>query len=754
MPTTNKAIIIICLLGIALSILLSGLYFRFSYFEPDTVSYSFQAKLFARGKLSLEEPPEYGFSSSPHINILNGKWYSKYPFGNALMLTLGEFVRAHWLVPALVTGFALLFLFLIVRDAYGPRVAIIAAVLGLISPATLGMGCTWFSEPVSRFYLAIYLLAMIRVLKGIPQIGGHRDIAPPRHFVLFSLLSGFALGYAFNTRPVPAVAFGLAGACLVIYWLSHSWKKGPLLKAVGLFLISFIPMMALCAGWNYYFTGDPLKFTHTAAQPYDRIGFGKRSEGYDPDLENARDFTPKFALERIWRNTVPCISFNTLGWGYYRHNLFRTYHSYTNSVVAGIVVKSPTDQDWVAIKLWGHGDGTGQIQFQTRGNQSSPGLTGDAPGFSCSDGKTNIAMRLAKQGSQYTGYFRTAEDGDWIQVGPTTIKLTPPLEVGLFSGVTATTGDMKVDYSFFRVTSDSSGELMSDNFDDPSHGIKGMWEWSQNPKQWNMTGTNLHVQANVNSNLHTDDTAERLYQTTNADNFDMETRFTANWGTHEHWLTLRVIPLAFPLILMLIPIFHRSRNRYDALFLAFPLFSLLLYFPFYFEGSTWGITPVNARYYTECTLLGIIPLVARGMYIVYGWVSKIRFRLPIYLLALLLIALSVNTVHTYVLIGEPYRNWGPVYQKLPRLVKQQNIHRAVIFIPRNRGAPIGDYPFKSLEDADIVYFKLGPSEVWRLTDSDWHGVYEQYFKGRNAYIYQNGQLMPLIEPNASPVESL
>jgi len=75
--------------GFILSLLLSWLYFDLSYFEPDTVSYLFQAKLFARGKLCLPAPPEYGFSPSPHINILNGKWYSKYPFGNALMLTPG-----------------------------------------------------------------------------------------------------------------------------------------------------------------------------------------------------------------------------------------------------------------------------------------------------------------------------------------------------------------------------------------------------------------------------------------------------------------------------------------------------------------------------------------------------------------------------------------------------------------------------------------------------------------------------------------
>jgi hypothetical protein len=158
-----------------------------------------------------------------------------------------------------------------------------------------------------------------------------------------------------------------------------------------------------------------------------------------------------------------------------------------------------------------------------------------------------------------------------------------------------------------------------------------------------------------------------------------------------------------------------------------------------------GITPVNARYYTECTLLGIIPLVARGMYIAYGWIRKIPTSLPVFLLTLLIALLTVNTVYTYILIGKPYRNWGPVYQQLPRLVKKQNIHNAVIFIPRHRGAPIGDYPFKSLQEADIVYFKLGPSKVWRLNSSDWHEVYERYFHGRNAYIYESGQLMPLVE---------
>lgn len=142
----RKLVLIISILGVLLSVLLSGIYFHFSYFEPDTVSYLFQAKLFAEGKLSVPAPPEYGFSSSPHINILNGKWYSKYPFGNALMLTFGVLINAPWLIPALATGGALFLLYLLVKEMYqkredapaGKTVALVAVVLGLISPATLG----------------------------------------------------------------------------------------------------------------------------------------------------------------------------------------------------------------------------------------------------------------------------------------------------------------------------------------------------------------------------------------------------------------------------------------------------------------------------------------------------------------------------------------------------------------------------------------------------------------------------------------
>ena len=219
----NKPILIISILGVILSIILSGIYLNFSYFEPDTASYLFQAKLFAQGKISIPTPiqtsdgtpvqdpngkpmPEYGLSPSPHINMLNGKWYSKYPFGNALMLMFGVFFNAPWLIPALATGGAIFLLFLLIKDTYGKPIALIAAVIALISPATAGMGSTWFSEPVSRFYLTLFLFTLVRILNG------------KRH-VIYPILSGVALGYAFNTRPLSAIVFGVVGAGFALYHL-------------------------------------------------------------------------------------------------------------------------------------------------------------------------------------------------------------------------------------------------------------------------------------------------------------------------------------------------------------------------------------------------------------------------------------------------------------------------------------------------------------------------------------------------------
>ncbi len=70
----------------------------------------------------------------------------------------------------------------------------------------------------------------------------------------------------------------------------------------------------------------------------------------------------------------------------------------TSSGVNGLVVKSPSDDNWVTIKFWSRDAAAkGQIQYQTKQNEGGGGLTGNA-GFTPEFGETELFLRLARDG--------------------------------------------------------------------------------------------------------------------------------------------------------------------------------------------------------------------------------------------------------------------------------------------------------------------------------------------------------------------
>ncbi len=123
----------------------------------------------------------------------------------------------------------------------------------------------------------------------------------------------------------------------------------------------------------------------------------------------------------------------------------------TASGVNGLVVKSPADNDWVTIKFWSRDAGAkGQIQYQTRGR----GLVAD-PAWRPEFGATELFLRLRKHGDTYTGWYKTREADPWIEIGVANFPLTPPLQLGIYTGVAAGTGTLTVDYDYFRSTVDT-----------------------------------------------------------------------------------------------------------------------------------------------------------------------------------------------------------------------------------------------------------------------------------------------------------
>ena len=137
----------------------------------------FQAKLFAQGTLAAPAPPDFGFSPSPHINIYDGLWFSKYPFGTSLLLGMATSLGVPWLLPPLTTGLTLLFFFGVVCELFGRRIAALSLLFAALSPTVLIIGATQLSQPTNRLCIAIFLWTLLKALREENTV---RSAALPR----------------------------------------------------------------------------------------------------------------------------------------------------------------------------------------------------------------------------------------------------------------------------------------------------------------------------------------------------------------------------------------------------------------------------------------------------------------------------------------------------------------------------------------------------------------------------------------------
>jgi hypothetical protein len=117
-----------------------------------------------------------------------------------------------------------------------------------------------------------------------------------------------------------------------------------------------------------------------------------------------------------------------------------------NSIVAGLVAKSPKDENWVTLKWWGHAAGDAQLQFQTKQRE----IVARVPDFASQGGVADVFLRMVKDKDTYTVFWKLKEGDKWVPVGPSDWKLTPPLQLGVYAGVDAAAGKLVAQYDYFR----------------------------------------------------------------------------------------------------------------------------------------------------------------------------------------------------------------------------------------------------------------------------------------------------------------
>ena len=170
---------------------------------PDSVTYLLQAKWLLAGDLWGSISALQNHLDVPYTYVIGERWLGHYPPGWPLLLSIGLFIGAPWLVSPVLSGLFVMLLYLTGRELDGPVTGLLAAALGVVSPmARLIFGSTMSHAAAATLILAgLWLLLVARRLETWPV----------------AALSGVTLGLAFGIRPLSAVATAVPIAALLAF---------------------------------------------------------------------------------------------------------------------------------------------------------------------------------------------------------------------------------------------------------------------------------------------------------------------------------------------------------------------------------------------------------------------------------------------------------------------------------------------------------------------------------------------------------
>lgn len=229
---------------------------------PDEISYLFQARLLATGRLWAAPPPLPDLFSFDHIVLIPGRWCSIYPPGWPLVLALGWIIHAAWIMNPLLLAASVIGTWKLAAQLYDSRTAWLSALLFACSPFVLLMNAGFMSHPAS-LCCAVWGTSLF--------VRGYREKR-----VLLSVAAGTLVGFCFLIRPYTAI---------VLLWPLLLWPliEGKDFRVLLRVAAGFLPFLLLFLVYNWTLFGNPL-----------RTGYS-----YDPAFHPGG-----ISRELIWNNAV------------------------------------------------------------------------------------------------------------------------------------------------------------------------------------------------------------------------------------------------------------------------------------------------------------------------------------------------------------------------------------------------------------------------------------------------------------------
>jgi hypothetical protein len=230
---------------------------------PDDVSYLFQAKYFAAGRLYLPAPPDAASFQVGQVAVDGDKWFG-YGFpGWPAVLALGVVAGAPWLINPVLAGIAILLVHALVTRIYSRAAAHGVVALLAVSPWFLYMSASFMTHTATAVWTLVALLAL------------EKERATGRAY--WGLLGGAALGALFLTRPLEGILVGGALGLWALGLLGRARLRVPGLAAM---VSATLIVGSLIFPYNRALTGNAtypahLKWTDQTWYPgADRLGFG------------------------------------------------------------------------------------------------------------------------------------------------------------------------------------------------------------------------------------------------------------------------------------------------------------------------------------------------------------------------------------------------------------------------------------------------------------------------------------------------
>ncbi|RJP31144.1 MAG: hypothetical protein C4527_08260 [Candidatus Omnitrophota bacterium] len=270
----------------------------------DSVAQLFQAKIFSHGRLAFPVPENPQFFQRIYVVVAEGRWYTIYPPGHALVLTPGVLVGAPHLVNPLISAGIVPLFYLFARKIASLYVARLATIFLCLSPFFLFMGSGYMNHPTALFFLLLFLLCILHA----------GEMNPSRNRSLWASSAGFIFGMAFLTRPMTSLAFLLAG--MIWFYFINKQNHKYWGRTILLFLIGAMPLAAFYLIYNAHTTGSPFLTGYENYFNGNPLGFGKRPWGPEPlgpKIPNEVVHTPIRGIANTICN-LNALNYFLLGW--------------------------------------------------------------------------------------------------------------------------------------------------------------------------------------------------------------------------------------------------------------------------------------------------------------------------------------------------------------------------------------------------------------------------------------------------------